>query len=91
MTKLFLAALVSIAIVGGAGSVSADTNDKAQSFDPNTTSFKVSLLVPSLKNLSGDKDGSGIIKVCNDSKMACMSGDTCCSTNKACPSDGVCP
>lgn len=91
MKKLLLAALFSFALVGGMGSVSADTSDKAQSFDPNMTSFKVSLLVPSLQGLGGDRDGSDAIKVCNDSKMACLSVDTCCSTGKACPSSGVCP
>jgi len=91
MKKILAAAMISFVFAGGVGSAYADTQDKAQSFDPNATSFKVSLLVPSLQGLSGRKEGSPVIKVCNDSKMACMPGDICCSTNKACPSDGVCP
>lgn len=37
------------------------------------------------------KRSSDVIRVCNDDYMACLPGDTCCSTGEACPADGKCP
>ncbi len=95
MKKAIFAVALSAALVGGANFALAAQGGVDQSIAPwskSTQSFKVSQLLPKLKNLTGSKTRSDIIKVCNDSKMACIAGvDTCCSTGKACPSDGVCP
>jgi len=53
--------------------------------------IKTTMISPAISNPVTGKDRPEIIKICNDSKMACVHGvDTCCGGG-ACPSDGVCP
>ncbi len=53
--------------------------------------IRTALMSPAQIDPRKGMPSSPIIRICNDDYMACLPGDTCCSTKKACPSDGKCP
>jgi hypothetical protein len=92
MKKIVSAAILSLALIGSASFASAlESNQTSTPWTVNPEAAQVIALLPRIKTVPSDAN-SDVLNICNDAKMACITGvDTCCSTKKACPSNGVCP
>ncbi len=82
MNKKIIIAIFSMSLIAGPNLALANSD---------SNHIKTTMLSPALINPVTGEDRPEVIKICNDSKMACIHGvDTCCGGG-ACPSDGVCP